>query len=108
MPVVYLAGSLQEISAPDRSFFDVVRFQWMVVAGSGESWSPVERADGPIYLDLDALTGFFEQVGVNTRAAEHPEEILASNFTRLAMRDEDAPSPEVLQRIAAALNPGER
>jgi hypothetical protein len=103
MPVVYLAGSLNEISAPERSFFDVVRFHWMVVEGSGERWSPVERADGPLFLELDALTGFFEQVGVNTRATEHPEEILASNFALLAMDEPDAPSPDVFRRMATVL-----
>lgn len=82
------------------------------------SWLPVERRNGRCSarderLALDALEGFYEQVGRNTEYLIHPEEILADNFALLflAAGSENPPkirSPEVLERVRRILEAGPR
>jgi hypothetical protein len=50
--------------------------QWMV------------KNDG-IGLSEEQITGYWEKIGRNTRYTIHPDEIIADNFTFLAMSSED-------------------
>ena len=60
------------------------------------------------YIDLEQVTGFFEQVGRNTPNILHPEEILAENAALLiSARNTDGfpaiPIPDVLTAIEQML-----
>ena len=61
------------------------------------------RDGAPLLAPMNQVGGFFEQVGRNTNYIIHAEEILASNFERLVLGEEGAPSPDVLERIRAEL-----
>jgi hypothetical protein len=64
----------------------------------------VERGErGLTLVGLQEVSGFFEQVGQNTRYIIHPEEILADNFALLVLGEREVRSPDVLSRIRAAL-----
>jgi hypothetical protein len=64
---------------------------------------PLQGADGPLVAGIDEVSGFFEQVGRNTRYIIHPEEIVADNFALLAMGAQKAPSPEILKGVERVL-----
>ena len=72
-----------------------------------EGSSPTARATydvaHPTLLDLDQVSGFYEQVGRNTDYIIHPEEILADNFKLLLVGKADVSSPDVLRRLRAVL-----
>jgi hypothetical protein len=51
----------------------------------------------------EEVSGFFEQVGRNTKYIIHPEEILAENFALLIIDEHDLPSPEILQKMRLIL-----
>lgn len=57
----------------------------------------------PQLIEVNGMTGFFEQVGRNTDYLIHPEEILADNFAILVVGDERIVSPEVINRIKKVL-----
>jgi hypothetical protein len=54
-------------------------------------------------VGLQQVSGFFEQVGRNTEYLIHPEEILADNFALLFSRDRNAPSPDIIKKMAEVL-----
>ena len=86
-------------------FFDYLEFKLLVVQRTGTS--PAARATydvaHPVLLDVNQVSGFYEQVGRNTDYIIHPEEILADNFKLLLLDRTNVPSPEILQKIAAVL-----
>jgi hypothetical protein len=47
-------------------------------------------------------TGWFEQIGHNTRYTIHPDEILADNFVRLINGDTNLPTPQIIATMANA------
>jgi hypothetical protein len=57
----------------------------------------------PMLVDIQQVSGFFEQVGKNTEYIIHPEEILADNFASLVLGQRNLPSPEVMEMIQAIL-----
>jgi hypothetical protein len=85
-------------------FFAYIQFRLLLVERSGTS-NVKALYDGrnPRLVDVGEVSGFMEQVGRNTDYVIHPEEILANNFTLLAMGETDVPSPELLGKIKKAL-----
>ncbi len=59
-------------------------------------------ADGTVYSGLRPAetTGWFEQIGRNTRYTIHPDEILADNFVRLINGDTNVPTPQIIAAMA--------
>lgn len=53
----------------------------------------------PKLLDINQLSGFFEQVGKNTEYVIHPEEILADNFVFLILEEKNVSSPNILKKM---------
>lgn len=92
-------------TAQGGPFFRYLEFKLLVVQREGSS--PTARATygvaHPTLLDLDQVSGFYEQVGRNTDYIIHPEEILADNFKLLLVGKADVPSPDVLRRLSAVL-----
>ncbi len=86
-------------------FFRYMQFQLLLVDHRIDSPAakPVYAGQQPRLVDVQGVTGFFEQVGRNTQYIIHPEEILADNFAELVMPDRDVPSPEILKKLQDAL-----
>ena len=86
-------------------FFRYMQFQLLLVDRQGDSpgAKPMYEGAQPRLVDVDQVTGFFEQVGRNTQYIIHPEEILADNFSDLVMQDRQVPSPEVLKKMQDVL-----
>ncbi|MBL9166206.1 MAG: hypothetical protein JNN07_00525 [Verrucomicrobiales bacterium] len=86
-------------------FFDYLQFQLLVVERPAEGPKVKPMLDGakPLLVDIQHVSGFFEQVGRNTKYIIHPEEILADNFAALVLGERHLPSPEVLERIHVIL-----
>jgi hypothetical protein len=85
--------------------FSYLKFQFLVLHGSADvvpSIPDYDHAD-PRLLDVDQVSGFFEQVGRNTQYIIHPEEILAENFVLLLFGNRELPSPAVLRRLREIL-----
>ena len=52
---------------------------------------------------MQQASGFFAQVGKNTRYIIHPEEILADNFALLVLRKRNLPSPAIIKKLKEIL-----
>jgi hypothetical protein len=57
----------------------------------------------PVLASPEEVSGFFEQVGRNTKYVIHPEEILADNFALLILDEHNVPSPEILEKMRRIL-----
>jgi len=83
----------------------VLQLAWLEVGRDVISPVRAELGSPPRLYRTAELGNFFEQIGRNTAYIIHPEEILADNFAQLATgQEQTVPSPEVQQRIRAALN----
>ena len=86
-------------------FFDYLTFALMVVARANESdpSKAIIKNQQPKLLEINEISGFFEQVGKNTRYIFHPEEILADNFALLVLEDRNVQTPEILHKMKNVL-----
>jgi hypothetical protein len=86
-------------------FFQYMQFQLLLVDRQGDAPVAKPRYEGsqPRLVDVQQVTGFFEQVGRNTQYIIHPEEILADNFADLVLQDRQVPSPEILKKMRDVL-----
>ena len=82
-------------------FFDYLQFQFLSVERDNDSSTvkPVYDGQKPAFVNPRQMSGFFEQVGQNTRYIIHPEEILADNFALLVLHQRNVPSPVILKRL---------
>jgi hypothetical protein len=102
MPIL-LARQARFDPAAGIPFFGYLTLSMLVVDRGRTPATPALRDGAPLLVPMNQVGGFFEQVGRNTNYIIHAEEILASNFERLVLGEEGAPSPEVLERIRAEL-----
>ena len=86
-------------------FFQYLQLAMLLVETPVADTAPKALYDsnGPRLVELQRLSGFFEQVGQNTGYVIHPEEILADNFALLVVGERDVRSPEVLTRMQKVL-----
>jgi hypothetical protein len=86
-------------------FFQYVNFQLLAVEETANPGRLRPRYEGsrPKLMGLEQVSGFFEQVGRNTKYTIHPEETLADNFVLLVLRQQGVPSPEILQKMREIL-----
>ena len=85
-------------------FFNYLNFKLMVL--EKESGAGVPSGE-PELLDVQGVSGFFEQIGQNTQYIIHPEETLAENFALLVSDAKNVKSPEILNKMKAMLKGGE-
>lgn len=78
-------------------------FRLLVVQRSGGRWLPELVAGNPRLVRPSETTGWFEQIGRNTRYTIHPDEILAENFVRWLEGSTNLPTPRIVSDLAAAL-----
>jgi hypothetical protein len=104
IPIIYSHAPKYDV-VRGGEFFDYLRMALLVVERSGPSGVARHIVDAhhPKFVGLNQVSDFFEQVGRNTQYIIHPEEILADNVALLVLGETNAPSPEVLKRIAEAL-----
>ena len=62
----------------------------------GTNWTAQRVSGRPRLLRPADTTGWFEQIGRNTRHTFHPDEILADNFARLINGETNVPTPRIL------------
>lgn len=86
-------------------FFNYLQFQFLLVERTDDSLfvKPVYNGKEPQLAGMQQVSGFFEQVGRNTRYIIHPEEILADNFALLVLREPDVPSPAIIKKLEGIL-----
>lgn len=106
IPVTY--SRFKEYNPENPAFFDHLDFNLYQVVRKGKAIRVISEPDGSSALDLRELPDFFRQIGDNTQYIIHPDEILADNFTILALSREDpdrlkALSPEGRQLIEKIL-----
>lgn len=86
-------------------FFNYLQFQFLLVEKHDNSSrvKPMYDNQKPRLVEMKQVSGFFEQVGNNTRYIIHPEEILADNFALMVLQERDLPSPSVLKMLEEIL-----
>ncbi|HEX7237720.1 MAG TPA: hypothetical protein VF405_12210 [Gammaproteobacteria bacterium] len=102
MPVL-LSRQERYDPAAGIEFFGYLTLSMLLVDRTATPARPLLRDGAPVLVPINRVAGFLEQVGSNTSYILHAEEILASNFERLVLGEQGAPSPEVLERIRAEL-----
>lgn len=95
LPFLY---SRSEKYDPERGgdFFQYLQFVFLRMNAK-------EASGEPVFMRPNEVSGFHEQIGKNTNYIIHPEEILADNFRFLILEKKDVKSPEVLEKLSAAL-----
>jgi hypothetical protein len=105
VPILFSRAETYDVSRGGE-FFNYLQLRFLRVDGAGpQAPRPATYNDATFQLvDLDHLSGFFEQVGRNTDYIIHPEEILADNFSLLMRGKTGVPSPDVLNNMRSALD----
>lgn len=86
-------------------FFKYLVFQLLLIKKDADKqFKPVYSGQQPLIVDLDKVSGYLEQVGSNTHYIIHPEEILADNFALIITREQNIPSPEILDKMKDLLS----
>jgi hypothetical protein len=85
-------------------FFAYLKFELLLVERTPDGGHRVlTDASGPRLVPIEKVMGFHEKIGRNTGYILHPEEVLADNFALLVQGVSDVKSPEILERIRAAM-----
>ena len=86
-------------------FFNYLQFQFLLVERDENlsTVKPIYDGQKPKLIGMQQISGFFEQVGRNTRYIIHPEEILADNLTLLVLQKGNLASPEVVEKMKTIL-----
>ena len=107
VPILFANREKYEVGS-GKELFDYLQFKFLLVDRSSAPLEVRPRYAGtsPALVGMDGISGFFEQVGRNTKYIIHPEEILADNFALLVLRQDAVASPDVLIRMRKALSGG--
>lgn len=90
VPILFSNAAKYDVNRGGE-FFDYLQLSFLQV--------PRTSSARPLLASPEEVTGFFEQVGRNTKYVIHPEEILADNFALLILDKHDVPSPEILEKM---------
>jgi hypothetical protein len=95
-PVLYADHERYDLKK-GGAFFDYLQFKLAIADQRGKTAAgpPISANTGTRFVDVDDVSGFYEQVGKNTDYIIHPEEILADNFAFLATKKKGLPSPGI-------------
>jgi hypothetical protein len=87
-------------------FFAYLTFKFLVMeqTATPRHFEVAQQNGSPRLAGIQAVTGFFEQVGRNTNYIIHPEEILADNFALLVLGEEKIASPEIVGKMKKVLS----
>jgi len=86
-------------------FFEYLEFRMLLLERSSDPAAVKPLYDGPEprLVDMQRVSGLFEQIGRNTGYIIHPEEILADNFAHVVLEERNMPSPEIISKIKEVL-----
>jgi hypothetical protein len=101
-PVLY-SQSKQYDAKRGQSLFQSFVFRLLVVQRQSNRWQPVLMNGQPIVINPREEPAFLEKVGQNTNYIIHPDEILADNFVRMVMNDENVPTPRIIDEMRSVL-----
>ena len=88
-------------------FFHYLTFALLAIE-QGDSGAVYQSVDGsPRLLGVNAVGGYFEQVGRNTNYIIHPEEILADNFALMVQGVTAVRTPELLTAMRRFFSAGD-
>ena len=107
VPILFANRGKYDVGSGEE-LFDYLQFRFLLVERSSDPLDTGARYDGTsaTLVGVDGISGFFEQVGRNTKYIIHPEEILADNFVLLILKQDSVASPEVLIRMRKGLSAG--
>ncbi len=103
-PVLY-SQSKQYDPKRAASLFQSFVFRLLVVQRTSKDWQPLLVRGEPVVINAREEPAFFDKIGQNTNYVIHPDEILADNFVRLVMKDENVPTPRVINEMRRVLTP---
>ena len=98
VPILLATGPRFDPNEHGASPYDY--FRLLVVKPDGTNWSPQLLAARSRLLQPMETSGWFEQIGRNTRYTIHPDEILADNFVHLINGNTNLPTPRILTEMA--------
>lgn len=102
-PVLY-AATTEFDPQQKRGLMEYVTFRLLVLEQNTGKLTPALMENGQaIVVDPKKTPSFFEQVGKNTNYIIHPDEILADNFIKLVMGDQNIATPRVVDAMAKLL-----
>jgi hypothetical protein len=103
IPIIFSKSEKYDTSRGDE-FYHNSKFQMLLVERNGATGvKPLSDDTMPQLVDLSHVSGFFQQVGSNTKYVIHPEEILADNFAFLILENHHIPSPEIIDKMKKIL-----
>ncbi len=94
VPILFSNAAKYDVTRGGE-FFNYLQLRFMEIPG--KSSAP------PLLASPEDVAGFFEQVGKNTKYIIHPEEILADNFALMVLKEQNVPSPEILEKMRRIL-----
>jgi hypothetical protein len=101
-PVLY-SQSKQYDPQRAASLFQSFIFRLLVVERTSNRWQPILVRGEPVVINAREEPSFSDKVGQNTNYVIHPDEILADNFVRLVMKDENVPTPRIIDEMRRVL-----
>ena len=104
IPILFSSAEKYNVKRRGQ-FFNYLQFKFLLVERDKNSSTvkPIYDGQKPKIVGMQQVSGFFEQVGRNTRYIIHPEEILADNFALLVLKERNIPSREVIEKINQVL-----
>jgi len=104
LPVLLSSAETYDVKRGGE-FFNYLTFQFLVMeeTATPRRFKVAQHNGSPRLVGIEAVTGFFEQVGRNTNYIIHPEEILADNFALLLLGGDKIASPEILEKLKKVL-----
>ena len=103
-PILY-SEAKQYDAKSGKTLFQSFIFRLLVVERTPENgpWKPVLRNGQPVVLNPREEQAFLDKIGQNTNYIIHPDEILADNFVRLVMHDQNVPTPRIIDEMRRVL-----
>jgi hypothetical protein len=94
VPILYSNAAKYDVNRGGE-FFNYLQMSFLQ--------APRMSSAQPVLAAPEEVSGFFEQIGRNTKYVIHPEEILADNFALLILDEHNVPSPEILEKMRRIL-----
>jgi len=101
-PVLY-SSSKHYDAKKGATLFQSLLFRLLVVEQRSGGWHPVLRNGEPVVINPREESAFLERIGKNTNYIIHPDEILADNFVRLVMEDQNLQTPGIIDAMRRLL-----
>lgn len=89
---------------PGENLFNYISLKFLPIEKHRGKWRYSTENKEVVTYDIEELSGYFEQVGMNTHYIIHPEEILAENFTLLLTEKKKLLSPGLLDKMERTLS----